>query len=123
MTQSTNRLGQLGEELAVRHLEDSGYRVLARNWRAALGDVRGEVDIVAAQGHTLVFCEVKSRRRSVSDSAFAAVTWTKQRQLRRLAGLYLMDQQPWADVRFDVVAVTWPATGGPALVDHIQGAF
>lgn len=123
MTQSTNRLGRLGENLAVRHLQDAGYRILARNWRTSIGDVRGEVDIVAAHGRTLVFAEVKSRRRTVCDDAFAAVTWSKQRQLRRLAGVYLAHQEGWVDVRFDVLSVTWPTAGGAAVIDHIVGAF
>lgn len=123
MTQATNRLGRIGEDLAVRHLEQLGYRILSRNWRAALADVRGEIDIVAQHGACLVFCEVKSRRRTVVEDAYAAVTWSKQRQLRRLAALYLAGRTDSVDVRFDVVAVAWPAAGGAAVVDHIVGAF
>ena len=123
MTQSTNRLGRIGEDLAVRHLEGLGYHIVARNWRAASGDVRGEVDVIARDGRCLVFCEVKSRRRSVFDDAYAAVTWSKQRQLRRLAALYLAGRGESVDVRFDVVAVAWPVGGGAAAVEHIAGAF
>lgn len=123
MTASTNRLGRIGEDLAARHLAALGYTIVERNWRAAVDAVRGEVDIVARHGSTLVFCEVKSRRRTMCDDAFAAVTWSKQRQLRRLAALYLADLGGGVDVRFDVVAVAWPAGGGAATVDHILGAF
>lgn len=123
MTQSTNRLGRIGEDLAARHLEELGYRIVARNWRAAIGDVRGEVDIVAVDGRTLIFCEVKSRRRTVCDDAFAAVNWSKQRQLRRLAALYLAGVDVHAEVRFDVIAVTWPPSGGAAEIRHIAEAF
>ena len=123
MTQATNRLGRIGEDLAVRHLEHLGYRILSRNWRAAAGDVRGEIDIVAQDGSCLVFCEVKSRRRTVVEDAYAAVTWAKQRQLRRLAALYLAARADSVEVRFDVVAVAWPLAGGAATVDHIAGAF
>ena len=123
MTQATNRLGRIGEDLAVRHLEHLGYRILARNWRAAAADVRGEIDIVARDGSCLVFCEVKSRRRTVVEDAYAAVTWAKQRQLRRLAAFYLAALPESVDVRFDVVAVAWPATGGAATIEHIAGAF
>jgi len=122
MTQSTNRLGRIGEDLAVRYLESLGYGIVQRNWRAAMGDIRGEVDVIARDGNTLVFCEVKSRRRAICDDAFAAVTWSKQRQLRRLAALYL-SALPSVDIRFDVVAVAWPAEGGPAVVHHIKAAF
>ena len=123
MTQSTNRLGRIGEDLAVRHLEGLGYRIVARNWRAAAGDVRGEIDVIAHDGRCLVFCEVKSRRRSVLDDAYAAVNWSKQRQLRRLAALYLAGRRDSVEVRFDVVAVVWPVGGGAAAVEHIAGAF
>ena len=123
MTQSTNRLGRIGEDLAARHLESQGYRIIARNWRAATTDVRGEVDIIAGTGRTLVFCEVKARRRTVCDDAFAAVNWSKQRQLRRLAALYLAGAEHRADVRFDVIAVAWPPGGGAADLQHIVEAF
>ena len=123
MTQATNRLGRIGEDLAVRHLEQLGYRILSRNWRAAAGDIRGEIDVVAQDGGCVVFCEVKARRRTVVEDAYAAVTWTKQRQLRRLAALYLASRPDPVDVRFDVVAVAWPRAGGAATVEHIAGAF
>lgn len=123
MTASSNQLGRIGEDLAARHLEDRGYSIVARNWRTSIDDVRGEVDIVAVDGRTLVFCEVKSRRRTSCDDAFAAVTWSKQRQLRRLAALYLAAAGGGVEVRFDVIAVSWPRSGGAAVVDHIAGAF
>ena len=50
-------LGRYGENLAARHLSDAGLRVLERNWRCR----EGEIDIVARDGRTLVFCEVKTR--------------------------------------------------------------
>ncbi len=122
MTQSTNRLGQLGEDLAAGYLEQHGYRIIARNWRTSLADVRGEIDVVAMHGATLVFCEVKSRRNAVAD-AYDAVTWSKQRQLRRLAGLYLSRHPHHGDLRFDVIAVTWPRHRDTAAINHIQSAF
>ncbi|MPZ73980.1 MAG: YraN family protein [Nitriliruptorales bacterium] len=123
MTQSTNRLGRIGEELAARHLAALGYHIRERNWRGCEEAIRGEVDIIAEDASTVVFCEVKSRRWSVCDEAFAAVTYAKQRQIRRLAALYLAGNGRHADVRFDVVAVAWPAAGGDPLVHHIAGAF
>ena len=122
MTASTNRLGRIGENLAARHLEGLGYDVVARNWRTSADDVRGEIDIVARHGGTLVFCEVKSRRGSAGD-ALAAVHPRKQRQLRRLASLYLTLEAHAAAVRFDVVAVAWVPGGGPARVTHVPAAF
>ncbi len=125
MTVATNRLGRIGEQIAVRHLAASGYAIVARNWRAAAGDVRGEIDVVARDGDVIVFCEVKTRRRSRDgDEALAAVHWDKQRRLRRLAALYLAAEDAGRrDVRFDVVAVSWPPTGGGPAVVHVREAF
>ncbi len=123
MTHASNQLGRIGEDLAVRHLQAQGYAVVARNWRCAEAEVRGEIDVIAEQDGTLVFCEVKARRRRVVDDAFAAVTWSKQRQLRHLAALYLGRARSCTDVRFDVIAVTWPPGGGGVVIDHIPGAF
>jgi putative endonuclease len=123
MTLATNRLGRIGEQMAVRHLLALGYEIIERNWRAAAGELRGEVDIVARDGTELVFCEVKTRRRSVDgDDALLAVSFVKQRQLRRLAIAFLATR-PTRDVRFDVVAVTWPPTGGAPVVTHVKAAF
>lgn len=123
MTQSTNRIGRIGEDLAARHLEANGFVILQRNWRASLEEVRGELDIIAMERSTLVFCEVKSRRASTTEDTLAGVTWHKQRQLRRLAALYLAQQAEPMTVRFDVVAVSWPPQGGPAEIFHIRDAF
>ena len=123
MTVSGNQIGRIGEDLAVRHLEGLGYEIVDRNWRTSVEGIRGEIDIVATHGRTVVFCEVKTRRRTICDDAFAAVTWSKQRQLRRLAALYLATLDGGVEVRFDVVAVAWPAQGGSAVVQHIVGAF
>lgn len=129
MTQSSNRLGRIGEQLAVRHLQRQGVQVLARNWRVGVEGLRGEIDIVARDADVLVFCEVKARRGAeLGDEALAAVTSSKQRQLRRLAGLYLAREcrdgsAGSGDVRFDVVGVCWPAPGGGPRVVHVRGAF
>ena len=123
MTQSTNRIGRIGEDLAARHLQAHGFVILHRNWRTSVEAVRGEIDIIAMERSTLVFCEVKSRRASTSEDTLAGVTWHKQRQLRRLAALYLAGRAASLPVRFDVVAVYWPPHGGSAEVLHVRDAF
>lgn len=113
-------LGRIGEQIAVRHLERAGLRVVERNWRCADPSLRGELDIVALDGATLVVCEVKARRRARVEDVLEAVTPRKQRQLRRLAGAYAA-QLPWRpdSLRIDVVGVWWPAAGGGAEVVHL----
>lgn len=90
-----------------------------RNWRCP----EGEIDIVAWDGETLVFCEVKTRRGTAFGSPAEAVTGLKARRLRRLAARWLAthDTHP-REVRFDVIAIFVPPRGA-ARVDHIREAF
>ena len=57
MTSATNQIGRIGEQIAVRFLEGLSYDIVERNWRTQVGDVRGEVDVLARDGDTLVFCD------------------------------------------------------------------
>jgi putative endonuclease len=84
-TDQRHQLGRLGEALAAGLLEDTGLRVVARNWRCR----EGEIDLVAAGPGMLVFCEVKTRRGDGYGSPAAAVVPLKQARLRRLAAAYL----------------------------------
>lgn len=116
---ATQGLGRHGEDLAAAHLADGGLRLLARNWRCA----QGEIDIVAADGSTLVVCEVKTRTTTAYGSPAQAVTVAKAARLRRLAAAWLAQSGGgWATVRFDVVAVLRPRTG-PAVVEHLRGVL
>lgn len=112
-------LGARGERIAVRYLTDHGLAVLDRNWRCA----RGELDVVARDDATLVFCEVKARSGTGYGLPAAAVTHRKQQRLRLLARMWLdAHDQHAPELRFDVVGVlVRPA--GPALVSHLRAAF
>ncbi len=100
--------GAAGEVQALDRYRRLGYRLLARNWRCRLG----EIDLVVARGHTLVFCEVKTRRGSGFGSPFEAVTHAKRRKLRTLAEAFLAQAgiAP-GEVRFDVASVTLDREG------------
>ena len=112
-------LGLFGEQLAVRHLEVAGLRILDRNWRC----VEGEIDIVAADGDTLVVCEVKTRSGTAFGDPAEAVAGPKAARLRRLALRWLaVHEAGWRDLRFDVVTVVRRRDGDP-LVRHLRGAF
>ena len=114
-----NRDGVRAEELCAALLQKAGLRVLARNWRCR----HGEIDLVATAPGLVVFCEVKARRGSAYGTPAAAVTARKQARLRALAAAWLAaTAHPPSRVRFDVVAVTWPR-GGPAVLEHLEGAF
>ena len=98
--------GRWGEQRAVRHLEQSGLIVVDRNWRSPEREVGGELDIVAADGDLVVFCEVKARRRSGFDGAAAAVDERKQNQIRGLAESWVRLYGDRFDrIRFDIVAI------------------
>ncbi|MHB1005467.1 MAG: YraN family protein [Chloroflexota bacterium] len=102
------RLGRLGEDLAVAHLTRLGYRVLARNHRCQLG----EIDIVASEGDCLVIVEVRARRGSGHGTPEESITLSKQERLRRLAEAYVQGlSEPPAAYRVDLVAVELSPAG------------
>jgi putative endonuclease len=111
--------GKYGEWLAAEFLVDSGMRLIARNWRCALG----EIDIIAQDGDVTVFCEVKTRSGTTYGTPAEAVVRAKQLRLRKLAAEWMKTSHRHIDgVRFDVVAVLSPRRGSIRL-QHIKGAF
>jgi putative endonuclease len=112
-------LGRDGEAAASDLYRRLGFEVVDRNYRAG----RGEIDLVARRGDTLVFCEVKTRSSERWGMPAEAVDRAKQAQLRRLAAAWLAERKPGSvEVRFDVVSVTLRA-GRAADVTHIPDAF
>lgn len=100
---ASRELGAWGEQAAAEFLAARGLEVCARNWRDGR---RGEIDIVARQGATLVFVEVKTRRGRAFGTALESVDERKLRRLRRLAGRWLAQHRPGCPARIDVVGVT-----------------
>ncbi len=101
-------LGRRGERIAERHLRRRGYRILARNFRAA----GAEVDLVAMDGETLVFVEVKTRLSTGAGMPEEAVNLYKQRHLRRAAEIYALGHRAQdRAIRFDVVAIRQDGAG------------
>jgi putative endonuclease len=124
MTAARQRLGRNAERLVARHLERRGWKVVERNARTA----GGEIDLVALDGGTLVFVEVKAGRRgarSGPERPALAVGPRKQRRLRLLAREWLAAggaPSGVAGYRFDVVGVSFGGDRLPDL-DHIRNAF
>src|ERR1051326_9150082 len=117
MTFQRKATGSAGEDVAVAYLERKGYVILDRNWATRLG----ELDIVAQDGGTLVFVEVKTfRPGGWSEGPLVNLTPAKQKQVVRAAKVYLarLGWNPY--VRFDVVTVQ-PDAKKP--VQHFEGAF
>lgn len=112
-------LGDRGEDLAVDALRAAGLRILERNWRCAIG----EIDVIARDAGTVVFCEVKTRTGTRFGAPVEAVTPAKVRRYRRLACRWLAERRPGASgIRFDVVTVDCPP-GRPPTVVHLPGVF
>jgi Predicted endonuclease distantly related to archaeal Holliday junction resolvase len=99
-------LGRQGEDYAHRLLQEQGYVVVARNYR--LPDGRGEIDLVAWEGDTLVFVEVKSRQSDEFGLPERAIGTDKRLHLARAARRYAQKAGvPWERVRFDVVSIVF----------------
>ena len=116
-----HRLGRLGEDLAAAHLQRRGFALVARNHRTRYG----ELDLIAYDGRTLVFVEVKSRRAGSGDP-WDALGETKRRQVRQMARAWLSDtpdRPRSADLRFDAIGVVIDARGRLVRLDHLEGAF
>lgn len=118
MPKAGRELALQGEEAAVAHLERNGLRLLRRNYRCPAG----EVDIIALDGDTVVFVEVKTRRSAGFGSPAEAVDRRKQARLARVARWYLQEQRlAGAACRFDVAGVL--VRDGRVAVEWVTDAF
>ena len=118
MTQQRVSLGKLGEDLACRELERRGYAILARRYRRR----GGELDIVARDGPTIVFVEVKTRDGDAFGTGGDAVTARKQRRMTQTAIDYMMRHRlTGVPCRFDVVTVRVDA--GQPTIEVVPNAF
>lgn len=95
-------LGRTGEDAAARYLESTGLTILDRNWRDGR---RGEIDIVAQEGATVVFVEVKTRSGVGAGLASEAVTDGKLHRLKLLALAWLWNHERFCNYRIDVMGV------------------
>ena len=117
---SPKLLGEQGEAVTARYLKRRGYKIVARGQRDSIG----ELDLVAVDGRTVVFVEVKTRRSHDAGHPADAVDEDKQRRLTRLALSYLKRHHLLEfPARFDVVAVTWPDERRKPTLEHFQHAF
>jgi putative endonuclease len=118
MTKATNAFGELGERIAARWFERSGWRVLARRFRAG----RRDIDLVVEREGLVAFVEVKSRTGEQFGDPVEAVHRRKQRALTRSAQTWI-DRHGRADetYRFDVLGVL--LRDRRVFVRHVPGAF
>jgi putative endonuclease len=118
VTRQRLELGKEGEDLALKKVESLGYTCIARNYRCSLG----ELDLVARDGDSLVFIEIKTRKGKSLDYAKEAVHARKQRQMSKVALAY-MKKHRCEDVRarFDVVVIH--QQGLDREIEVIRNAF
>jgi putative endonuclease len=123
VTVARQRLGAAGEDAAAEHLRRRGWRLIARNARTRYG----ELDLIALDGTTLVFTEVKTLRSgpaSRSIEAIMAIGPRKQRQVRRLARAWLAEADlplRYSEIRFDAIGVA--IGSGQPTIEHLRAAF
>jgi len=123
-------LGRLGETLAAAHLQRLGFEVLARNVRTR----HGEIDMIAFDGHTLVFAEIKTRRAPMrqreirpDQEPLHGLRASQRARLRRLAAAWLSERPaglPFARaVRFDALGVLVDQSGALRRLQHVEQAW
>jgi putative endonuclease len=119
-TDPRQHLGRLGERLAAEHLERLGCTIVSRNHRTRFG----EIDLVACDGTTLIFVEVKTRRGG--GEPWDALHDAKRAQVRRMARAYLSEHAERPRVRllrFDAIGVVVDAAGRLTRLEHLENAF
>lgn len=125
MTERRQRLGRAAEDLVARWLTAAGWQLVERNARTRYG----ELDIVALDGRTLVFVEVKAGREGSQfgpERPVLSIDLRKQRRIRHLATAWMTarrDLPPYSEIRFDAVGVTFDRAGRVADHEHIEAAF
>ncbi len=118
MTKKRLELGQVGELLAFKKIKHLGYKNIVRNYRCPLG----EVDLIAKDGDTLAFIEIKTRKGKSIGYAKEAVNAKKRRQLSKVALAYMKSNDCWeAKARFDVIAISM--VGEKPQIEVIKNAF
>ena len=121
LKRSEGPIGESGEALAAKFLREQGFEILAVNyWTKA-----GEIDIIAREGETLVFAEVKARSSTTVALPERAVTAKKQRTINRVAESYMRKNGLLHKVnaRFDIVSIVKDDAGNLTVEKHVRRAF
>lgn len=126
MTETRLRLGRAAEDLAATRLAAAHWEIVERNARTRFG----ELDLVALDGDTLVFVEVKAGREGSDhgpERPILAIGPRKQRQVRRLATAWMAERRGaghrYDEIRFDAVGVSFDHIGQVTDFEHLEGAF
>lgn len=110
-------LGQLGENLAVKYLEQNGYEIIETNFRFK----RNEIDIISTKDNLLIICEVKTRETAEIGEPYNAVTRNKQKQIIKTTDYYIKQNSINSEVQFDILSIIHNSYR--TKIEHIQNAF
>lgn len=120
MTRARQETGRLGEQLAVTYLRNKGYAIVELNFRTRFG----EIDIIARDGVTVVFVEVRTRTTLSRGTGAESVNMRKQQKVRSMAEWYIHRHFIHeASIRFDVVSILILDPPSRVKIDHIINAF
>lgn len=113
-----NDLGKWGEDIAADYLQRKGYVILERDWKSGHRDL----DIIAMDGDTVVFVEVKTRSNRLFTDPVDAVGYQKIRHLQQAANHYVKYRHIDRDIRFDIICIVVSEEKTPEI-EHIEDAF
>lgn len=110
-------VGKNGEEIAKKYLEKQGYKILELNKRFSR---YCEIDIIALDKNTLVFCEVKTRMTNICGSPFEAITKTKYENIKKGIYYYIQENPKYKNFRIDAIAIVFK----PELkIEHLKNIY
>lgn len=114
------QLGHRGEEIACEFLMRHNMKILDRNWRCSYG----EIDVIAVEGGTLVFCEVKTRSTKKFGHPEESITLKKRTRQGKLASVYCSRTAvTHNDIRFDLITIMVNESEGRAQVNYVRNAY
>ncbi len=114
-----HQIGKNAEKVACQYLQDNGLKLLAKNFHSCFG----EVDLIMQDDDTLVFVEVRCRRKNAQVSAAESVNFAKIQKIRKTAEHYLLQFEQMPNCRFDVIAMIHNGQNSDYNIDWIQNAF
>lgn len=112
---SHNELGRWGEELAAEYLQRKGYTIVERNWKSGHRDI----DLIALDGKTLVFVEVKTRRNCLFGSPEEAIDYRKLKNLQLAVNHYVKSHNIHSQIRFDIISIVG-VLGHETEIEHFE---
>ena len=113
----SNPIAIRGEDLATKYLKDKGYKIIERNFRKGYG----EIDIIAIQGRTLVFIEVKTRTGSLYGSPLEQISYFKLKSLVKTAQFYKLLNPKLPDaLRIDAISLELDYSRNLSNIEHVE---